>query len=349
MEWPGLLRKMAQMRKVSLRHFRAIKPFPLNTFLVRFYRKIRSLIHNEIKDFLTHIYYVIRAASGIKAARSIAKLESGSEHLELIRSSPLGKKGDVIQIPKDKVIHDYVIKRGKWEFDESEFLAAVLNNQSVAAFLLDIGANSGLITRQTLYLLTEPRRVFMVEPIPLHLESIKFNIQDHTANHSITICPFGLGKVDGTFPIYTEIDNHGNSSFMLEAIPTQGSKRTDVPVKNTEKFTKEFLPSVGALVIKSDLQGLDAIVLSAIPEEIWQRTAGAVVEVWAHEKIDEGDIATLRRAWRCFDEISWSDDRSRFISLNEALDFWLSKDLGQRNLYLKNNSLPHDVKSVKKI
>lgn len=349
MEWLGLLRKMTQMQKVSLRHFRAIKPFPLHTFPVRFYQKIRALIHNEIKDLLTHIYYLIRAVLGIKAARLFATLESGSEHLELIRISPLGKKGDLVQVPKDKVIHDYVIKRGKWEFDESEFLAEILNAQPPDAFLLDIGANSGLITRQMLQLLTAPRRVFMVEPIPLHLESIKFNIQSFTEKHAITICPFGLGKEDGTFPIYTEKDNQGNSSFMAEAVPTVGAKRTDVPVKNTEDFTKEFLPNAGAIVIKSDLQGLDATVLAAIPEEIWRRTAGAVVEVWAHEKIEESDIQTLRNLWREFDEISWSDDRSKFIRLNEALDFWLSKDLGQRNLYLKNTFLTHNVKRAMKI
>ena len=84
---------------------------------------------------------------------------------------------------------------------------------------VDLGANSGLVTLQTLRYAQTQNVVLIVEPLPNHVKAIKRNLQTlETSSHLFHIFEYGLGRESAEIDIFTESNNHGNSSFLLGAM-----------------------------------------------------------------------------------------------------------------------------------
>ena len=92
-------------------------------------------------------------------------------------------------------------------------------------------------------------------------------------------------------------------------------------------------------VIKCDTQGLDALILSRIPNRIWQSTEAAIIEVWALPEILEQDVTDLLAMCQDFKFASWHPKSQERLSLKEISEFWLGKSGTHRNLFL-SKSLP---------
>jgi len=101
---------------------------------------------------------------GFLGAKVIGISPSGNTLLELNKNYALGCKGTVIELPRDKMIYEFIKNRGGWELEDSEFLANGLRKASkqldVDIALLDIGANTGLVTLQALNLANTNNEVF---------------------------------------------------------------------------------------------------------------------------------------------------------------------------------------------
>ena len=79
--------------------------------------------------------------------------KGGNTLLTLNRNSPLGPRGTIISIPRDRVVFESVRQEGSYSPDVSEFLRGGLDSApqpSTPAALLDIGANTGLVSLQTM-------------------------------------------------------------------------------------------------------------------------------------------------------------------------------------------------------
>lgn len=275
---------------------------------------------------------------GFLGARIVGVAPNGNTLLQLNKNYPLGSKGTVIELPRDRVIFEYVQKSGVWELDESKFLAhglkkACRNTPKVA--LIDIGANTGLVTLQATNLSNTSVEVFLFEPIPRHAAAIKSNLRNLS---NININEFGLSDKNGQADIFTQATNHGNTSLLNSVVPEIGMISTRIKLVETTAYFKKFLNNFDKYIIKCDTQGMCALILSRIPESIWKNCVSAVIEVWALDEISKQDVETLLSMFQEFEHVAWQfNTREEKIELSEVSEFWLSKSGSFRNLFLSKN------------
>ena len=317
----------------NFRHwFPAPNPYPIRTFPKRLIRKWLT-IANSIYAIYANIGYRL----GFFGARIVGVAPNGNTLLQLNKNYPLGSKGTVIELPRDLVIFESVKKLGAWELNESKFLAqglkrAYKNTHKVA--LLDIGANTGLVTLQAMNLSNTPAEVFLFEPIPRHASAIKKNLRNLS---NINVNEFGLSDKNVQVDIFTQATNHGNTSLLKSVVPEIGMISTKIQLVETTAYCNKFLNNFDRYIIKCDTQGMDALILSRIPKSIWKNCITSVIEVWALDNISKQDVETLLFMFQEFEYVAWQltrPTRKEKTELSEVSEFWLSKSGSSRNLFL---------------
>ena len=266
--------------------------------------------------------------------------------LKLNRATSLGAKGDLVYLPSDGTISNYVRQRGTWELDECKFLVSEIQmlesykEDTGKTLFLDIGANAGLISRQVRTLLERNIEMILIEPIPLHVEVIRFNLSKFLRNSEIRIFQGALSDIDGTSKIYIQTENRGNTSLFKDAMLGHSSEEIRIDLIDTSKFSQKYLSHYSRIVLKSDTQGFDARILSLIPFSTWENIRAAVIEVWALPDIDEDEISKLMSIWEKLPHLKFISSSSplHFLSLAEIRQFWCSKSGKSFNLRLTSIS-----------
>jgi FkbM family methyltransferase len=276
------------------------------------------------------------------AAEIVGETDQGNTLLKLERDTALGPKGTTLELPKDGLIFKRVLEDGQWELEESKFLAeglkrALSSTKSKKCVLIDIGANTGLITLQAMNLAKTSNEVHLFEPVPRHVQSIKNNIEPLRRNSNINVHGVALSDRNGSSRIYIETSNQGNSSLLASVVPYNNQAFAEIELVETSEFFRSALLDYDRYVIKCDTQGMDALILSRIPSQVWEKVECALIEVWALEEIQEIDVRNLVKKWNSFSSISWISGSSWKVSLDDVQDFWLSKTGFYRNLYLSRN------------
>jgi len=329
---PDSLRRIQKVK-----HSIASAPFKLIvTFGLKFITRL-SRISKRLSLSLS--LSLLKVELGICGAKPRGITEFGNSILELNQNYALGLKGTKIQLPRDNVIYQSVKNHGSWELEESKFLAEGLiiacSNYFSNVALLDIGANTGLVSLQAMNLSKTSNKVLVFEPIPKHVFALSYNLQ-RLANYNIY--DFALSDRNGVADIFTESTNHGNTSLLTTVVPEFSRIATEIKLVETTAFFKKFLIDWDKYVIKCDTQGMDALILSRIPNTVWQRCERAVIEVWALPEIKESDVVRLVKMLGGFENISWNPlcDEGERVSLDELVAFWLSKTGKSKNLFLWN-------------
>jgi len=305
-------------------------PLPIKTFPKRLIIKWLHIAKNIVTKIVV--------GGGFSGARIVGTTPNGNTLLQLNKNYALGPKGTVLELPLDSAIFKYVRNWGAWELDESEFLArglkvACRNTSKVA--LLDIGANSGLVTLQAMNLSNTLAEVFLFEPVPRHTSAIKKNLRNLSSIH---INEFGLSDKNVEATIFTEAKNHGNTSLLKSVVPEIGMISTQIKLVETTAYCNKFLKNFDRYVIKCDTQGMDALILSRIPDWIWKKCVSAIIEVWALDEISKKDVEALLSMCQEFDYVAWQpNNRKEKIGLSDVSEFWLSKSGAFRNLFLSKN------------
>jgi FkbM family methyltransferase len=300
------------------------KLFPLSTFPRRTWAKFLYLYGPNLR---------------ISAGSKVAQATNGNAIVRLNRNAPLGSKGDLIQVPEDGIIYKNIVRYGSWEPEESLFLADGIKElpkgQAAKTVLIDIGANSGLITRQTLRFAQSDCDVFLFEPLKKHTEAIAFNLEASKARHQIHIEQVGLSDRNSSAQLFTDLSNKGNSSVFQTAIADANHEVTDISLVDTHEYFTHHLSNYDCLVLKCDTQGLDASILSKIPSPLWQRVQRAVIEVWAISEVDAADVDELITAIDGLFLMGWETHGVFSVSTTELRHFWLSQSDESRNLFLR--------------
>jgi len=299
--------------------------FPLRTFFPRLLKKWIYMIW----------YFKIRIglALGITGGKIVGFSPEGNCILQLNRDGYLGNKKTNLHLPKDKVIFWHVRYLEEWELDESKFIASHLSQfETSEVALLDIGANTGLVTLQALNLVSRDIKTYLFEPVMRHAEAIKNNLQNFK---NIEVFQSALSDRNEVSAIYTESTNHANSSIFISAVPASNLLSSKINLVETTSFMIQNVRPFANYVIKCDTQGMDALILSRLPDYIWQNTVAAVVEIWALKEVKEDDVDNLMKKWSKFTRISLSSDFSSQLTIEEVRLFWLGKTGAQVNLYLK--------------
>ena len=274
----------------------------------------------------------------LKGARKFDELQNGNVLISLNTASSLGPKGTVLEVPKDKIIYQELRHRGEWEKEVSNFLSSCikdLKKESRNITLLDLGANIGLISLQVINDLEFNIQLIAVEPLPQHISALERNLKSISRTNEVIILPVALGLESKMEYIHKQNTNSGNTSLIARVVPTDQVSKVKIQMLDTEEFSSKYLQIDHNFVIKSDLQGFDAKVLSRLSKEIWEKTNAASVEVWALKEIEAQDVLNLVENWKYFSKISWSSSFSNIVTLEEVKEFWLSGTNTHRNVYLK--------------
>ena len=309
--------------------------FPIHSFPTRLSLKCMSVMKNS------------KSLLGLKlrlsGARLVGETAAGNSLLRLNRTSELGVKGFIIAQPRDGTIFKHIQTYGYWEKEESKFISKglieICSSAGTKVALLDIGANTGLITLQAMNLSNTNNEVHLFEPIPKHIEALNHNLKVLIKNNTAKIYEFGLSNEDAQKKIYTRLSNQGKSTLLPKLLPPGGRKSTTVKVRDTNNFFKNRFADIDKFVIKCDIEGFDALVLAMSPKAIWDRVDLLVVEVWPVESIREKDVSKLIQYLQDFTVLSWSTNPSVAISLFEVREYWLNKSAESRNLFAKKYNL----------
>ncbi len=302
-----------------------------NLFLQRF-RAIKNLRKT------VHLLRVLGQKLRLSGSRETGFLHDDITTLVLNKSYPLGAKGTVIHLPKDKMIYEFIKLRGKWEFAESEFLANELkrlclgrNKKRVA--LVDIGANTGLVTLQAMNLSKTQNDCILIEPVRSHAAAIRSNFSNSLFNFSVK--EFALSDRNGITEIYKQESNRGNSSLIAEVVPIIEIITETVQTYDSQEFFGAEMNLYDSIVLKCDTQGYDALILSRIPNSVWDKVDSAVIEVWALPFIDASHVKEFLDKLVDFSRVGWNSEEIAKVPLEDVADFWLSKTSKSRNLFLR--------------
>ena len=304
-----------------------VKPLPLKSIPQRLFRKYLFVMEGYL--------FILHYGLGHSGAKKLGLTPDGNALLQLKIESALGLKGSILELPQDQEIFETVQKTGSWALEESIFLAEGLrkaerlSNSKTA--LLDIGAHCGLITLQAMNLSKTKNEIFCFEPLPRHSAAIKYNLRNLPNVHNYN---FGLSNKNSSSEIFTEITNYGNTSLFQTLVPESKQIKTSIKLVDATEFCDQFLDRFDSYVIKSDTQGMDALILSRIPSRIWLNTVAAVIEVWAVPEINDIHVSNLLAKIQHFECGMWHPKSGKEIDFNEVGEFWTSKTRQSRNLFL---------------
>jgi FkbM family methyltransferase len=291
---------------------------------------------SDFRRMIASLYIRAGQKLSLNGAKHLGFSENGNAILSLNKSSSLGRKGTTIELPKDNVIYKSVLMNGNWELQEAYFLAANLKTlgSDLRVAFLDIGANVGLMALQVNNLVNSKFDSLLYEPIPRHIDAIRNNIID-----SERVCIFnaGLSDSNGNAVIFTQVNNHGNSSTYENAMPNPSISdvvSTEIRLLDTKEVCFDLNAKYDAFVVKSDTQGMDALILSQFSNQIWQKVHAAVIEVWAIDEVEKNHVSKFLREIQDSHKLKWQPELE-CVDPNEVKDFWLGKNGQQRNLFLE--------------
>lgn len=257
-----------------------------------------------------------------------------SVRIVLTNSGPLGKKGFRLVMPRDKNMYLQVLKQGSWEFFDSKFIASVLENAPKESVFVDIGANVGLITLQTVNLIPEKTfDIVCIEPRAEFFQALKYNLRE--IDLAVDLLNFALSDFEGEAEFFSEATNLGNSSLISEAMPPNGVqnvKKEIVRVRDSLSFFTS-LYNYENIVIKIDTQGSDAKIISNIPKNLYSKISGLVLEVWSLKGVKEEEIDMVIELLNTFSVVFIDSKLSKREDLERLKEFWLSESNETRMVY----------------
>ncbi|BEI42148.1 MULTISPECIES: FkbM family methyltransferase [unclassified Polynucleobacter] len=203
------------------------------------------------------------------------------------------KGGDIISIrPQIDGLHEPILTK----------LIETFSKSGYGDFLVDIGANIGLISCQTGKFFKE---VHMFEPNPILCKILEANTAITLSKKLAVIYPIGLGESDRTVKLTVPKKNWGGAfikdsinSYELSLLSSKDGFakldeenyfEVDIVIKNTAEFLKELFNRMRTKglkhgVIKIDVEGYETVVLngiaSALPEDM---RAYIIFESWSNK------------------------------------------------------------------
>lgn len=203
-----------------------------------------------------------------------------SARIPVPQHSPLyaPEGGEAIEMPLDDVISPYVMRHAAWQEAELKFLRD--HAPAGACVLVDLGANVGLVTRQLMHALPQITHAVCFEPHPLNHLMLSRNLAHLPAAHCIRAA---LGPQAGSLKFYEDLANAGNYSLAEDSVRGRPHRTSTVSclAASEEALLSALPPSARTLPVlyKSDIQGLDEIVATALPASFWGRVHAGVMEL----------------------------------------------------------------------
>lgn len=292
--------------------------FPCSTFKVRLKEK----------------FFHFRRQHSLLASKEISTDNQGNVLLRFRRDCEVAKKGVLLKAPRDKMIFEYLKNLGCWATEESDFLVEQLNrvenHATSKSVVVDMGANVGLISLQIANKANHVPEFIFVEPIPRHIEALKFNISGNSQIKSFKLCEYALAKNSAIGSINVDHQNLG-ASFISNAPRNLGIDFTSesISIMGISDFAEEHLSAYERIFLKSDLEGFDLEVLGNLPSDYWNKVVAGVIEVIPDENGDRSALESILKHLDHFSTVTWDPNVCMKLSALEIANFWL---YGESNL-----------------
>lgn len=299
-----------------------VKPFPFRTLRVRWIEKLS----------------VVKHSFGLGGAKTVGFVGE-SVILKFNADCDVALRGQLLKLPYDEMIFRHVKVFGEWGGIESAFLAAEIHKLLETGIgadqivFIDMGANVGLVTTQTMKQVPCEVRCIAIEPVPVLVSALSFNLESLIPKSKVKILALAMGDVSGMAQFAINHNNYGSSSFSVEGPSSSAKQFIDVPVLSSEDFAKNELGTEQRFIVKSDLEGFDCVVLASLPDWVWTNICAGVIEVTSDSKSDLSKISILLVQLEKFRYLSWDSKFINLISVAEIQEFWESEFNEIRNLY----------------
>lgn len=218
----------------------------------------------------------------------------------------------------DHIIGRIALVHRQWDYAKQSFLIDVCREQNEPFCLIDVGANIGLFTRQTLnnrHL--NVQKVFTYEPHPQNYYLLERNLAgiDKIVKRNI-----GLSVDAGRLSFYIDPNNVGNYSLNRNAMPPD-YQTISVDIGRGGEESEKWLDSWhGRFIYKSDTQGFDETIATSFDFDFWHRVRCGTFEMWKIEG-KSFDVDKFVRILDIFPNKVFESDKSRNLSSKEIIGF----------------------------
>lgn len=212
---------------------------------------------------------ILREIYGVRSIEMMPRPDS------LLAIPPGVGAPEPLRLNCDNSITPYVIQAHSWQPEEFGFVQRTMAGSSPFT-LIDIGANVGLFSRQCLAHLPNCGQTFAYEPDPTNFAALEFNLSRFG---NVIKRPVGLAAVPGKMPFFIDPDNSGNYSLNSAAMAGAHSVR-EVECVDIRAESARWTESGRPVFFKSDTQGYDETLVTALDESFWTNVSGGIIEVW---------------------------------------------------------------------
>ena len=207
--------------------------------------------------------------------------------LKLSTDTTIGKKNEKIYVTNDSYQTWYILNNKNFHKIFVEKIKD-LTDKNVNYNFIDIGANTGLLTKSLLNNLDHIKSAFLIEPDQDNFFCLKNNLYKYK---NAQIFNFALDTKDGEKKLFLDKNNKGNLSFNYEMMTLKEDKLNFmnspdnyeiVNCKSVKNFFNEInneINNENKNIIKIDVQGYDETVFQEIPENILKNTEILIIEI----------------------------------------------------------------------
>ena len=203
--------------------------------------------------------------------------------LKLSADTTLGKKNEKIFVTNDSYQTWYIMNDKNFHKQFIDKVKEVTDIDKNYTFI-DIGANTGLLTKALLNSSKNINSCYLIEPDKDNFFCLQHNLHKHENIHPFN---FALDINDGEKKLYIDQNNKGNLSFNYEMMTLKSDKLNFMNSVNNYEIVKcksvnNFFNEVNNeknFIIKIDVQGYDEVIFQEIPENILKNTKILFIEI----------------------------------------------------------------------
>ena len=207
--------------------------------------------------------------------------------LNLSTDTTLGEKNEKIFVTNDSYQTWYIINDKNFHKSFVEKIRDLTDVNRNYTFV-DIGANTGLLTKALLNNLENINNSYLIEPDKDNLFCLHHNLSKYKNVHTFN---FALDVHDGKRKLFIDKNNKGNLSFNYEMMTPKENKLSFMNSPNNYeivvcKSVKNFFNEINnennnenKFIVKIDVQGHDETIFQEIPENILKNTKILIIEI----------------------------------------------------------------------
>ncbi len=207
--------------------------------------------------------------------------------LNLSTDTTFGKKNEKIFVTNDSYQTWYIINDKNFHKSFVEKIRDLTDVNRNYTFV-DIGANTGLLTKALLNNLENINNSYLIEPDKDNLFCLQHNLSKYKNVYTFN---FDLYVFDGEKKLFLEKNNKGNLSFNYEMMTPKENKLSFMNSPNNYeivvcKSVKNFFNEINnennnenKFIVKIDVQGHDETIFQEIPENILKNTKILIIEI----------------------------------------------------------------------